>query len=160
MRFLVTVQPAVRKETCRIALGVGVLTALEIAVYLMIGRFSLPVLLGALLGAAFAVGNFFAMALSVQHAAEKMNGVQLPPEDESGEDGEKEEKPVLSPQSQSARRGMQLSYTGRMLALIGAAAAVHFAPCADLFAFLIPQLFPRIVIFAEGILMKKETQTK
>lgn len=155
-----TVQPAVRTETRRIALGVGIMTALMASVYLIVGRFSLPVLLGALLGAAFAVCNFFLMALSVQHAAEKMNGVQLPVPEEGTEEEGQDEKAPLSPQSKSAGRRMQLSYAGRMLALIAASGAVYLIPGIDLVAFLIPQLFPRIVIMIEGILMKKETQAK
>lgn len=153
------IQPAVKQETGKIAVGVGIFTALMLAVYLIIGRFDYTVLFGALLGAAFAVLNFFLMAMSVQKAAEKMNGVQLQPEEEPPE-GEKPEKTEISPQAKQAKKGMQLSYSGRMLLLIGAAALVHLAPFADLVPFLIAQLFPRITIFIEGILMKKETQAQ
>ena len=67
----VTIQPAVRQETGKIAAGVGVLSVLTAAVYLILGRFNYTVLLGLLLGMAFAIGNFFLMALTVQHAAER-----------------------------------------------------------------------------------------
>jgi len=153
------IQPAVKQETRKIAVGVGILSALMIAVYLILGRFGMPVLWGTLMGAAFAVGNFFLMALSVQQAAARMNGVQLPPEEEP-KDGEEPEPAPLSPQARQAKQRMQLSYTGRMLMLAGMAALAYLLPGVDLIPALIAQLFPRIVIFAEGILMKKETQAQ
>ncbi|MBQ9197805.1 MAG: ATP synthase subunit I [Clostridia bacterium] len=157
-----TIQPAVKQETKKIAVGVCLLSVLMVGVYLIIGRFSLPVLFGALLGAAFAVFNFFLMALSVQQAAEKMNGVQLPPEEESAEDAPSDEnaKAELSPQAKQARRNMQLSYTGRMALLVAMAAIAYFAPGIDAVPALLAQLFPRLTIFIEGILLKKETQAQ
>ena len=150
------IQPAVKQETAKIAVGVGVLSALMAAVYLIIGRFTYRVLLGTLLGAAFAVGNFFLMALSVQRAAARMNGVQLPLREEE-EDGCEPAAQELSPQAKQARQRMQLSYTGRMLMLAGMAALAYLLPCFELIPSLIPLLFPRIVIFIQGIMMKKET---
>ena len=150
---------AVRQTTARIAAGVGVMTLLMLGVYLIAGRFGVPVLLGALLGAAVAIGNFFLMALSVQRAAEKMNGAQLPPLEEAAE-GEEPAEPPLSPQAKAGRRLMQLSYTGRLL-LIGAMAALaYYAPCFDPVPALLAQLFPRVTIFIQGILTKKETQAQ
>ena len=80
------IQPAIRQETLRMAIGVAILTVLMVGVFLIIGMFDATVLAGAVFGGAFAVLNFFLMAMSVQKAAELMNGVQLPPE-EVGEDG-------------------------------------------------------------------------
>lgn len=153
------VQPAVKQETAKIAAGVAVLSVLMVAVYLIIGRFSLPVLLGTLLGAAFAIGNFFLMALTVQQAAESMNGVQPPPEPETdAEDAETAQAPEdeLSPEAKRARKRMQLSYTGRMALLVGMAALAFTLPCFDAVPALIAQLFPRIVIFANSILKKEK----
>ena len=98
----VTIQPAVRQETGKIAAGVGVLSVLTAAVYLILGRFNYTVLLGLLLGMAFAIGNFFLMALTVQHAAEKMNGAEVPAEPET-EDGEEPPQQELSPQAKQAK---------------------------------------------------------
>ena len=153
------VEQAVWKETRRIAVGVGILSVLMIGVYLMIGRFSLAVLFGTLLGAAFAIGNFFLMALSVQQAARKMNGVRLPEREEPPE-GEEPEKTELSPQAKQARKLMQLSYTGRLLLLAAMAGAAYVIPGIDPVPALLAQLFPRLTIFFEGILMKKETQAQ
>ncbi len=147
-------QPAVKQETGKIAIGVGILSALMLCVYLVLGRFGLPVLLGTLLGALFAVFNFFLMAVGVQRAAESMNGVQVAPEPEEGE-----EEPPLSPQAKKAKQRMQLSYFGRLLLLGGMAAAAYYIPGIDPVPALLAQFFPRITIMIEGFLMKKEAQT-
>ena len=52
--FLIKVQPAVRKETLRIAAGTAVLTAVMLVVFALLGKFDLSVLLGAILGYAAA----------------------------------------------------------------------------------------------------------
>ena len=156
------VQAAVKRETGKIAAGVAVLSVLMVAVYLIIGRFSLPVLWGTLLGAAFAIGNFFLMALTVQQAAESMNGVQLPPEpvegEEEAESGESAAgaSAEVSPEAKRARKRMQLSYTGRMALLVVMAIAAIKLPCFDAVPALIAQLFPRIVIFVQSILKKEK----
>ena len=157
-----TIQPAVKRETKKIAMGVCLMAILMVGVYLIIGRFSTAVLFGTLLGAGFAILNFFLMALSVQQAAEKMNGVQLPPEEEPGENEEDREpaKTELSPQARQARRNMQLSYTGRMALLVAMAAIAYFVPGIDPVPALLAQLFPRLTIFIEGLLLKKETQAQ
>ena len=151
----VTIQPAVRQETGKIAAGVGVLSVLTAAVYLILGRFNYTVLLGLLLGMAFAIGNFFLMALTVQHAAEKMNGVEVPAEPET-EDGEEPPQQELSPQAKQAKKRMQLSYMGRMAMLVVVAVVAIKLPCFDAVPALIVQLFPRITVFIEGLMMKKE----
>ena len=63
------IQKAVKRETLHIALGVAGFTALENIIYLLIGLWSTSVLAGSLAGAVLAVGNFFALALTVQAAA-------------------------------------------------------------------------------------------
>ena len=154
-----TIQPAVKQETKKIAMGVCLMAILMVGVYLIIGRFSAAVLFGTLLGAGFAILNFFLMALSVQQAAEKMNGVQLPPEEEP-EEGREPAKTELSLQARQARRNMQLSYTGRMALLVAMAAIAYFVPGIDPVPALLAQLFPRLTIFIEGLLLKKETQAQ
>lgn len=146
------IQPAIRQETLRMAIGVAILTVLMVGVFLIIGMFDATVLTGAVFGGAFAVLNFFLMAMSVQKAAELMNGVQLPPE-EVGEDGETVDKP-LSPEATKARQKMQLSYTGRMLLTVVFAIIALLVPAIHPVAALIPLLFPRIVIMIQGLVQK------
>lgn len=155
------IEPTVRQETIRIALGTAVLSVLMVLVFAVLKKMDTSVILGALLGSCAAVGNFFLLALSVQKAAKMMHGVQLPPyeDEEESEDGEAA-KPVSDvPQLQQARQRMQLSYTGRMI-LMGAIGIIGLSvPCFHPIATVLPFLFPRIVISVYGILQshKKES---
>ncbi len=147
-----TIQPAVKQETLKIAAGTALLACVMVLVFILVGHFDLSVLWGALLGVLCAVGNFFLMALSVQQAAERMNGAKVAPlpEDES------EEEPPLSEEAKRARQRMQLSYTGRMLLLAGIAIVAVLVPGINALAAILCLLFPRMVIFAEGILMNRK----
>lgn len=153
--MLIKLQPAVKQETRRIAYGTLILTAIMIVVFIVIGRFDLTVLWGALLGAAAATGNFFLLAVSVQQAAEKMNGVQMESfaekdareESEEANQEQKQDASADTPEIRQARRGMQTSYTLRMLmlaatAIIGVTVSV-FHPVATL----VPFLFPQLIIY-------------
>jgi len=157
--FLIKVQPAVRKETLRIAAGTLVLTVLMLAVFLILGQFDLTVLLGALLGSAAAVGNFFLLGLSVQKAAETMNGVKLPSYEEAEANLElgQELETAVTPETKLAKQRMQLSYTGRMILLAAVGVLGLTLPCFHAVATVLPFLFPRIVIFLYGIRNKKES---
>ena len=162
MRVL-KVEQAVRQETIRIAAGVAVLTVLMIGVFLIIGQFSMPVLWGALLGAVFAVGNFFLMAMAVQRAVNKMDGVHLPPKTEEEEAAEAEDPKAakqLTPEGKQIRGSIQRSYLLRMLLLGGMAVMAIELPVFDAVAALVPLLFPRIVIFLEGIFLNKENNAQ
>ena len=115
------IQPAVRTETVRIAMGTAFFSLVMLLVFALLDRLDVTVVLGTLLGAGAAVLNFFLMALSVQRAAESMKGVTVPPEplDENGDpDPDAPPQPPV-PEVQRAKRWMQLSYTGRMLLLVG-----------------------------------------
>lgn len=151
------IQPAVVKETSRIAVGTAALSLVMIGVFALLGKLGMAVWLGTLLGAVTATLNFFLMALSVQRAAARMNGVTLPPEPEETEEGENKPAPV-SPEVQQAKKGMQLSYTGRMLLLVAVAilalslpSVFHPIPTA------IALLFPRIIVSFIGL---KENKRK
>lgn len=156
--FLIKLQPAVRKETSRIALGTIILAVLMVVVFILLGKFDHTVIWGALLGSAAAIGNFFLLALSVQMAAEKMNGVQFPSyeEAEAGLEEDEEIPAPVSPELQQAKRSMQLSYSGRLflLAIVGVLGLT--LPCFHAVATVVPFLFPRIVIFFHGLINKKE----
>ena len=142
IRNMIKVQETVKRETLRIAAGTLVLTVLMVAVFLILGLFDIAVLLGG----AFAVLNFFLLALSVQKAAEEMNGVQLPPLEENEENPDETPQPPISPQAAQAKKRMQLSYTGRMLLTVLLAVIALSVPCFNPIAALVPQLFPRLVI--------------
>ena len=86
------VDKVVLKETRFIAIFVLLGSLLMQAVYLVLGQWDYTVLLGNLLGAAVAVGNFFLMGLTVQKCLE------MSPDD--------------------AKKRMKLSQQGRLLMML------------------------------------------
>ena len=139
------------------ALGVGVLTVLMIAVFLVIRQFDYTVLLGAILGCAAAVGNFFLMALTVQKVTGDMP--VLPKREEETEETEEEEKEQpLSDEAMQAGKQMQLSFLLRLLMLGGVAALAVTAPIFHPWASLLPMLFPRIVIALRTLFDNKQKE--
>jgi len=124
------VEPAVKKETRFIALVVLICSAVMQAVYLVIGQWNYRVLLGNLLGAALAVGNFFLMGLAIQKA--------------------------LGKSQEDAAQQMKLSQRLRLL-LLGVVVVIGAVlPCFDLIAILLPLLFPRIGVNIRGIMLGKQ----
>lgn len=151
------VQPAVQAETKKMALGVGVLTVLMIAVFLIIRQFDYTVLLGALLGFAAAVGNFFLMALTVQKVTGDMPVLPKKEKEEGeAEDGEKEQP--LSDEAKQAGKKMQLSFLLRMLMLGGVAALALSTSVFNPWATLLPMLFPRVAIAMRSLLENKQKE--
>lgn len=115
-------QEATKRETLHILVGAAALAGAENIVYLLLGKWSLPVGLGSLFGAAVAVLNFFLLALTVQKAAA------------SGEE-------------KQAKLQMQLSYSLRMLLMLGVLVLGFVLPVFDGVATALPLLFPRLTIF-------------
>ena len=113
-------QPATRREIKRISTGVLLGSALMVAVFAVLGRFTWPVLWGALLGDAVAIGNFVFLGISVQKAAaaEALRGRQI----------------------------MQFTYSLRMLIVVAAFALSMAVEVFYWLAVLIPLLLPRITI--------------
>ncbi len=148
----------VKKETGKIALGVAVLCAIMLSVFAFLHMLDHKVILGTLLGAAAAVFNFFLMALSVQKSAEKMNGtvIEEPLNTDDEETDEEEKTKPLSPQAQSAKKIMQVSYTFRMLILVAVAIIAVTIPVFNPIPCLIALLFPRIVICAVQLIRNKK----
>ena len=124
------VDKVVLKETRFIAVFVLLCSLLMQAVFLVIGMWDYTVLLGNLLGAALAVGNFFLMGLTVQHC--------------------------LTMEPDEARKRMKLSQQGRMLMLLVLCVIGGVLPFLNTIAVLIPQLFPRIGVTIRGLTMKDQ----
>ena len=140
------IEPAVQAETKKIAVGTAILTALMIAVFLVLRQFDWRVLTGAALGYLATVGNFFAMAMTVQGVTNSMPVLPRQEQDETEETDEKKNAP-LSDEAKQAGKKMQASFVIRML-LIGAIAAIAVTQ-TQLFnpwAALLPLLFPNILI--------------
>ena len=152
------VQPAVQAETGKMALGVGVLTTLMIAVFLIARQFDLSVLLGALLGALAAAGNFFLMALTVQKVTEDMPVLPPKEQEENGEDAEEAKEQPLSDEAKQAGKKMQLSFLVRLLMMGAVAVLAVKSPLLHPWAALLPMLFPRIVIALESLFDNKQKE--
>ena len=115
-----TIDPIVLKETKYILLWELILSILMQAVFLVIGEWDYTVLLGNILSASAAVLNFFLMGVSIQKALEK---------DEN-----------------DAKKTVKLSQSYRFLFLIVVLIVGVSVSCFNLWAVLIPMLFPRIAI--------------
>lgn len=123
------VNETVRQETEYIAAFVLVLSVIMEAVALVIGRWSLSVLLGNALGALAAVGNFFLMGLTVQSAVKK--------------------------EKKDASNLMRLSQSLRLLLQLGVVVLGYFISVFSLWAVVVPLFFPRIAAAMRPLFNKK-----
>ena len=120
-------QPESKKELLRIAGGTAfctvVLWVLFAALHL-VGwvRFDYTVILGSLVGAAVAVGNFAGICFVVQ-------------------------KIIDEPDEKRRKATLQLSYNSRMLLQALWVVVAIAAPCFQAFASILPLFFPRITIY-------------
>ena len=113
--------PAVKKQIGFIAQWTGVLSLVLEAVFLVIRKWDLSVLLGNLGGAAAAVGNFILLARTVSKALDRE-------------------------QPQDAARRVQATAMLRLLGLGGVCALLVGVFHTNVYATLIPLLFPRIAL--------------
>ena len=123
-------EPAVKKETGYIAVWVLLLSLLMEAVFLIIGCWELPVLFGNLGGAALAIGNFFLLAFVVSKAVEK---------------GKPEE----------AATRVKATAALRLIGMGGLAALLIGVFHTNVYATVIPLLFPRIGLFFRPMIDRK-----
>ena len=148
------IQDPVKQETKKIAIGVSVLSVVMILGYAALGRLNSAVVYGTLLGGGYAAFNFFLMAMTVQHAAEQMNGVRLPDEEETtAEEASAEQKEEL-PEQKAARGIVQKSYYLRLVLTAVVIVLAIKAPVFDAVPTVIAQFFPRIVITMQPVLQK------
>ena len=124
------IDATVKRETRFIAVWVGLLRLILQAVFLVIGKWDISVLLGNLLGGLLAVLNFFLLGLTVQKAVKK------------------EEK--------QAKNIMSISQTLRSVMQFGVAAVGVLLPIFNTWAVLIPLFFPRIAIMLRPLIFKNE----
>lgn len=123
------IDATVIKETKYISLCVLVLSVLMQSVFLVIGKWDYTVLLGNVLSGSAAVLNFFLMGITIQNALEK---------DEKG-----------------AKDSMKLSQTYRFLFLTIVIIIGAVLSCFNIWAVIIPMLFPRIAIAFRPLFDKK-----
>ena len=114
-------QPAVKKETAHIALGVAVGVAVMLAVFALLGRFDYTVALGGVLGGVVAVANFLLLGLTVQKITNEAN-------------------------AERGQKLMQFSYSMRMLVMALWLILAVSMPFLHWVAAALPLLFPRLTI--------------
>lgn len=124
------IDPTVLKETGYIAAWVLIFSALTQAVFLIIGKWDITVLLGNLLSGGASVLNFFLMGLTVQSAVLK------------------EEK--------EAKTAIRVSQIYRTLIMLVVVIIGVVAPCFSVWTVFIPIFFPRIAIMLRPIFDKKK----
>ena len=126
--------PAVKKETGYIAVWVVLLSLIMEAVFLLTGYWDLSVLFGNLGGAAVAVGNFFLMALI---ATRIMN------------------KALEAGKPEDTVNKVKATASARLLGCVGLCVILIAVFKTNVYATLIPLLFPRIGIAFRPMIDRK-----
>ncbi len=116
-------QNTVIKETKRMAFGVGAMTVIMLIVYAVIGRFTPAVVIGAALGACYAVFNFYMLGRTVAKATS-----------------------VREQDEQLATMQLRTSYQMRMIGMLVLCIIAFALPFVDGLACVIPMVFPRLWI--------------
>ena len=130
------IQPAIKQETLHIALGVLMLSGVMNRVFLLFQKWTLGVLWGTLLGAGWAVCNFFLLGISVQQMA-------------------------AEPSEKRGKLKLQLSYSLRMLGTLAVVVIAVKFKCFVWLAAVLPLFFPRITILIMQMLgLYKPDKTK
>ena len=114
-------QENIVRETKRIAIGCGICLAIMLLVYILIGKFSVGVLLGGVISTAYAIFNFYQLGMTIQKATATMN-------------------PDL------AAKQMRSSYTIRMAGLFLVCVVCFVVPFLEGIPCMIAMLFPRLTI--------------
>ena len=112
--------PTVKKETAYAAVWVGALSLVMEAAFLLFRKWDFPVLFGNLIGAAAAIGNYLLMGMTVERA-------------------------VSGPAEKAALK-IRASMTARLLGQAAVCALAVGILKTNVYATLLPLLFPRIGI--------------
>ena len=115
-------QQSIVKETKRIGVGTVIMLVAMLAVYAVLGKFTVGVLLGGLLGSAYAIFNFFMLGMTLQKAASMTD-------------------------QQMAHMKVRSSYSTRMIGMLILAVVAFALPFVEGIPCLIALLFPRATIF-------------
>lgn len=122
----------VLKETAYVFAFILIFSVFMQAVFLVINKWDYTVLLGNLLGALAAGGNFLLMGITVQNA--------------------------LGKDEKDARNLMKLSQSLRLLLLFVVAMVGYLIPVFNIITVVIPFVFPRIAVTLRSILIKKNNK--
>lgn len=123
----------VLKETSIIALGQVICLAVMYGAYALLGKLGLSVLLGGLVGALLATGNFFSMAVVTSLAADRAETQDV----------------------EGGKRMIKGAYPVRILALAGLLVICAKSGYFDVLALVLPLLFVRPIITIAEFFRKK-----
>lgn len=123
----------VYEQTGIVAIGEAIGTAAMIGVFALLGKFDLSVLWGGIAGALLATANFFLLSLFADMAADKA-----------------EKQDVAGGQ-----KLIQLSRTGRQLALFAALILCAVSGVFNLLALVIPLVFTTPILAVKELIKKK-----
>lgn len=123
------IDPVIKKETQYVALVVLILSMLMEAVFLVIGMWNLPVLLGNLLGGVVGILNFFFMGLGLQSALKK--------------------------EVSDAKTTAKFSQVYRNLMIVAAVVLSIFLSCFNMVSTIVSIFFPSLAVFIKAFLMNK-----
>ena len=115
-------QQSIVKETKRIGVGTVIMLVVMLAVYAVLGKFTVGVLLGGLLGSAYAIFHFLMLGMTLQKAASMTD-------------------------QQMAHMKVRSSYSTRMIGMLILAVVAFALPFVEGIPCLIALLFPRATIF-------------
>ena len=115
-------QQSIVKETKRIGVGTVIMLVVMLAVYAVLGKFTVGVLLGGLLGSAYAIFNFFMLGMTLQKAASMTD-------------------------QQMAHMKVRSSYSTRMIGMLILAVVAFALPFVEGIPCRIALLFQRATIF-------------
>lgn len=120
-------------QTARIAIGEAVCLVLMYGIYALLQRLALPVILGGLVGAVLAVGNFFFMAVIATLAADKAEAQDV----------------------EGGQKLMKGSYPIRILVLAAVLILCARSSWFDVLALALPLLFVRPILMISEFFTKK-----
>lgn len=120
-------------QTARIAIGEAVCLALMYGIYALLQRLALPVILGGLVGAVLAIGNFFFMAVIATLAADKAEAQDV----------------------EGGKKLMKGSYPIRILVLAAVLILCARSDWFDVLALALPLLFVRPILMIFEFFTKK-----
>lgn len=122
------------RQTLLVLIGQVICTGIMLAVFAVLKKFDVSVLLGGLVGAVLAVGNFFATALIATLAADKA-----------------EQQDVAG-----GKKLIKASYPARLLVLAGALILCAVTKWFNLLALVLPLAFMPVIILVMGLIQKKK----
>lgn len=123
----------VLKESLVILIGELICVALLCGIYALLGRFGIPVLLGGLVGAVVATGNFFFMAVVATLAADRAENQDV----------------------EGGKKLLKASYPMRLLAIAAILVLCAISGWFDVLALALPLVFVRPILTLVEFFRKK-----